>query len=112
MLKNGFDLAPSYTGEPFEKFVDRCAVFDVVKQSADRHTSSLKDPSSADTVWVLLNTSAVGPLNHHVDMLPPRCGKLNRDFISRPNAHNQAPRVRVRAPPKVACIVMFGNQAS
>ena len=26
-----------------------------------------------------------------------------------PNAHNQAPRGRVRAPPKVACIVMFGK---
>jgi len=85
MLKNGFDLTTCHTGEPLEKVVDRCAVFDVVKQSTNRHASSPKHPSSADTVWVLLNTSAVGPLNHHADMLPSRCGKLNRDLISRSN---------------------------
>ena len=32
-------------------------------------------------------------------------------IVVSPNAHNQAPRGRVRAPPKVACIVMFDNHS-
>ncbi len=81
MLKNGFDLAPGYAREPLQKIVDGRTVLDIVKQGTNRYTSSLENPSATDAAWVLFNTSAVGPLNHHAVMLPPRCGKLNRDFI-------------------------------
>ena len=83
MLKNGFDLASGYAREPLQKIVDGRTVLDVLKQGAHRYTSSLENPIAANAAWVLFNTSALGPLNHHAVMLPPCCGKLNRDFISR-----------------------------
>lgn len=81
MLKNGLDLAPCYTGEPFQKIVYGRTVLDILKEGANGHTSALEDPSAANAEWVLFNTGAVGPLNHHAGMLPPGCGELNRDFI-------------------------------
>jgi len=112
VLKNCFDLASRYAREPLQKIVDGRTVLDIVKQGAHRYTTSLENPSAANAAWVLLNTSTVGPLNHHAVMLPPCCGKLNRDFIFTRTTQVTGPVRRVRAPYGVRCTCWFDDPFS
>jgi hypothetical protein len=42
VAKDGFDLAASHAGGPFEEIVDARAVFEVGEQGLDRHSRSAK----------------------------------------------------------------------
>jgi hypothetical protein len=70
MGKHGYYLLSRYAREPFQKLIDRCARFQVLKERSHRDASSAKDPCAAYLVIRALDFSAVSPIqNNEHDML-------------------------------------------
>ena len=51
-LEQSQDLLPLHTWEPFEKFFDRIAAFQVIKETLYRYPGSRKDRLSSEDFWV------------------------------------------------------------
>jgi len=69
IFQDGFDLAATNAGEPFQKFAHRGSVFQVFKQSSDGNSRSPKNTRPTDLVGTLLNAFAV-EAEVHRDTIP------------------------------------------
>jgi hypothetical protein len=64
VFQDGFDLFPSDTGEPFEKFIHSSTSFEVLEERLHRYAGSLKNPGAAHFTRHLLYTWTLAPLKH------------------------------------------------
>ena len=64
MGEDGNDLFKSYAWKPFEKFIDRCAGFKVLKQGSHRHASTTKNPGTAEFAFTAFYLLTIAPIQH------------------------------------------------
>ena len=63
-MKDGLCLLGVNTRKPFQEFLQRSTVPEVLEQGAYRHPSAHENPSAANYVWVALHRIARSPVCH------------------------------------------------
>ena len=58
------DLFKRNAWKPFQKFVDRCAGFEVLKEGSHRPASTLKNPSTAEFFFAKFYLLTIAPIQH------------------------------------------------
>jgi len=64
MLQDSMHLLDCDAREPCDKVSHGCTTFEVFKEGGDRHSRTLEDPGSADTLRVTLNSRTGRPVDH------------------------------------------------
>ena len=69
MIENGFYLPSLDAGEPFQKLLNRCAIFEILEERGHGNPGATKYPSPADLVRIALNGIASFPVCHIITPL-------------------------------------------
>ena len=64
VLQDRSGLLKAHTGKPFDESIDRCTVFEILKQRRHGHACATKQPSAAVALRVVFNGITGGPINH------------------------------------------------
>lgn len=74
--QNRNDLFEINAGKPFQKLIDSCSGFKVLKQSSNRHARTPKDPGTAEFSFFAFYLLTIAPIQHiQHDMLHARHGQ-------------------------------------
>ena len=74
--ENGNNLFESNAWKPFQKFIDSCSSFKVLKQSSHRHPRTTKCPGAAEFSFIAFYLLTIAPIQHiQHDMLHARLGQ-------------------------------------
>lgn len=81
MIEYRLNLRSLYTWEPFQEFLNRCSVPEILEKSRNRHPGSTKYPNSTDLVWIAFNSFQCFPLFHIAILWKKRRADRCPDYI-------------------------------
>lgn len=64
VFEDGPDLIGADAGKPFHELRHCCAVFEILEQRGNRYARTVKHPSVADDVCLVLDARTRRPINH------------------------------------------------